>query len=601
MLSNLKELYKLLTEDQRKKLLRLQILVILMSLLEVAGVMAIGPFMALVGDLEQVHGDGALAYLYQLSGLPRPPDFLLVVGILAMVILTLAAVVSTVTVWRLSVYGNQVGAELSSRLFAYYMRQPWLFHATNNSSALTNRIARECERVTGGIINPVMQMNAKLVMAIFMAVAIFIYNPVVAFTGLLVFSGAYWVLYNTVRRNLSRSGVNLSVAEERRFRLMNEGFGGIKDILLLNRQAHTVDNFRNASEQSAKAAARIQVLSQVPRYLMELIAFGTVVFLVLFLVASHRGDLSAILPILAIYAMAGFKLLPAFQQIYGSISSIRGNLSAFDNLRADLRASMDTRPGHGLEADTPPLVPRERILLRDIQFTYPGADKPALKGLTLEIPARQVIGLVGSSGSGKSTTIDVLLGLIRPDSGEVLIDDTPLTDTNRHQWQSSLGFVAQQLFLADASIRRNIALGLPDELIDDDKVETAARLAHLDEFVSQLPKGLDSVVGERGVQLSGGQRQRIGVARALYHDAEVLVFDEATSALDGITERLIMDAILDFSGKKTIVLIAHRLTTTKNCDRIYLMSEGKAIDSGSYSELIEKNSIFRQMADMGSL
>lgn len=600
MLQQLKELYRLLTPEQRGKLLRLQILVVLMSFAEIAGVVSIGPFMALVGDMSQLQGEGLMAELYTASGFTESRTFLFWLGVGVLVMLTVAAAISMFVIWRLSVYGARVGSELSARLYRHYMHQPWLFHASGSSSQLTNQIAQECQRITVLIINPLMQMNAKLVMALMMALAIFLYSPLVALAGLVTFGIAYTLLYRTVRWRLMRNGNSISEAQRLRFKLMAEGFGGIKDALLLGRQQVFTARFDAACERFAEAQGTTQALSQVPRYAMELIAFGSVIFLILYLLAAHEGNLGAILPVLSVYALAGFKLLPAFQQVYTSISQIRGNLAAFDNLRDDLRASaLQTTPSeHAVKTDAHRyLAPRQSVELKDVVFAYPGKQAPALDGLNITIPANHVVGLVGASGSGKSTAIDLLLGLIDPQQGQVLIDGQSLTAENRRAWQNSLGFVPQSIFLADSSIRENIAFGLPLEQIDDAKVQQAASMAHIDELLDELPDGLETRVGERGVQLSGGQRQRIGIARALYHDADVLVLDEATSALDGITEKLIMDTIRDFAGKKTIIMIAHRLATVKQCDNIYLLADGQVVDEGSYGELAERNTIFKRMAD----
>jgi len=293
--------------------------------------------------------------------------------------------------------------------------------------------------------------------------------------------------------------------------------------------------------------------------------------------------------------LAGFKLLPAFQQVYTSLSNIRGNLSAFDAVRDDLRASSLDTVNRVIPTDEH-LAPTKDIRLDNVVFSYPGKEEPALKNIDITIPANRVIGLVGASGSGKSTAIDLLLGLMAPQQGQLLVDGEPITEENVRAWQNSLGFVPQSIFLADSSIRENIAFGLPPEAVDEDKVNRAANMAHLDELLAELPNGLDTRVGERGVQLSGGQRQRIGIARALYHDADVLILDEATSALDGITEKLIMDAIHDFSGKKTIIMIAHRLATVRQCDSIYLLEHGRVTDHGTYDELASRNTIFQRMA-----
>lgn len=595
MFSQLKELYSLLSSEQRKKLFRLQILVVLMSFAEIAGVISIGPFMALVGDISQLQGEGRLAEIYRATGLENPRGFLFWVGIGVFVVLTVAACISMFTIWRLSMYGARVGAELGNRLFGHYMHQPWLFHASGSSSELTNRIAQELARITGNIINPLMQMNAKLVMALFMTLAIFLYNPWVAVSGFLLFSCAYIFLYKTVRHRLVRNGRHISEAQQMRFKLMGEGFGGIKDALLLGRQEVFTDRFQAECEKFATAQGETQALSQVPRYAMELIAFSGVIFLVLYLLSAHEGNLGEILPVLSVYALAGFKLMPAFQQVYTGMSQIRGNLAAFDAVRDDLRASSLTVATSSVLSDRR-LAPQREIRFDSVAFRYPGKEEQAVQNLDITIPANRVIGLVGASGSGKSTTIDLLLGLMAPQEGGLFIDGQRLTEKNVRAWQNSLGFVPQSIFLADSSIRENIAFGLPPEAVDQEKVNRAASLAHLDELLAELPQGLETRVGERGVQLSGGQRQRIGIARALYHDADVLVLDEATSALDGITEKLIMDAIHDFSGEKTIIMIAHRLATVRQCDSIYLLEQGRVIDQGTYGELASRNRIFQRMA-----
>lgn len=600
MLKKLKELYWLLSEGQRKRLLRLQVLVVLMALAELVSVVAIGPFMALVGDPTLLEGEGVIADAYQLSGIEEPRQFLFWMGASVLALLALAAGISMLTIWRLSMYAALVGAELSSRLYRHYMSQPWLFHASGSSSQLTSQIAQECVRVTNSIINPFVQMNARVVMATLMMVTIFAFNPGVALVGVVVFSTVYFFMYRVVRKQLSRNGAIVSSSQRERYKLMGEGFGGVKDVLLLGRQKFFTDRFEGVSNRFARAQGNNLVMATLPKFIVELIAFGSVIFLILYLLASHEGNLGEVLPILSVYALAGFKLLPAFQQIYASVSQIRGNLAAFDGIRGDLYASAETarkrvpskepfgEPGH--------LAPSKLIELSEVSFTYPGKSEPALRNVTIPIGANTVVGLVGPSGSGKSTIIDVLLGLIEPEKGELRIDGTVINAGNRRLWQNSVGFVPQSIFLADSSIRENIAFGLPLSAIDEEKVARAARMAHLDSLVAELHDGLDTRVGERGVQLSGGQRQRIGIARALYHDADVLVLDEATSALDGITERLIMDAIHDFSGKKTIIMIAHRLATVRKCDQIFVLGQGEVQDSGTYDELVEKSQLFKNMS-----
>ncbi|SFH36295.1 HlyD family secretion protein [Modicisalibacter xianhensis] len=598
MFYHLKELYSLLSKEQRRKFFRLQLLAVIMAFAEIAGVISIGPFMALVGNMDQLEGQGMLADVYRASGVASPEIFLIWVGGGVLAVLLLSGMFSMYTIWQMSMYGARVGAELSSRLYNYYMHQNWLFHASGNSSTLTNRIAEECQRVMMHIIIPLMHMNAKLTLAIFMTLAIFVYNPIVALAGAGVFLASYFLLFKTVRRRLVNNGKIISRSQTIRFKLMAEGFGGIKDALLLRRQDVFTKRFNDASDRYANALGANQALSLAPRYAMEIVAFGCVIFLVLYLLASSGGNVVSLLPVLSIYALAGFKILPALQQVYNSLSQIRGHMSAYESIREELKASAHS-PAVSVDysAKQKKLTPRQDIVLQGIGFTYPGKVDKALDEVDLRIPVNRTVGLVGASGSGKSTLVDILLGLIEPDQGGIVVDGQLLTRDALGDWQNALGFVPQSIFLADASIKENIAFGLPEEAIDMQRVHDCAKQAHLDEFLDKLPEGLDTRVGERGVQLSGGQRQRIGIARALYHDSDVLVLDEATSALDGITESHIMQAIQSFSGQKTIVMIAHRLATVKQCDLIYLMRDGKVVDQGRYEELVVRNEIFKRMAE----
>jgi HlyD family secretion protein len=599
MFKSLKTLYALMEPAQRRRLHTLQALVILMSLAEVVSVMSIGPFMALVGNLNQLQGEGLLAQAYRWSGVASATQFVVLAGAASLAALATSALISMYTLWRLSMYGALVGAQLGNRLFAHYMEQPWLFHASGNSAQLTNKIAQEAQRVTSGIINAFMQLNAKLIMASVVAVAVLIYNPAVALVGVSLFALAYLGLYKLVRMRLEHNGRDVSKYQALRFMLMAEGFGGIKDALLLGRQRTFTERFAKASNHFAVANASNQIISQVPRYAVELLAFGSVIGLVLYLMVAHQGDVGTILPVLSLYALAGMKLLPAFQQVYSSITQIRSAIPALDSIKEDLRHSLlATGAGNAPagEAGAEHLVPTQSIQLQGIRFQYPNTERFALNQLNITIPANKVVGLVGASGSGKSTAIDVLLGLVTPQEGALLVDGAPIQGHNLRAWQNSVGFVAQSIFLADSSIRANIAFGLPPEVIDEEKIRRAVDMAHLTDLLNTLPQGLDTFVGERGVQLSGGQRQRIGIARALYHDADVLVLDEATSALDGITEKMIMDAVHDFGGKKTIVMVAHRLATVKQCDWIFMLHEGQVVDEGTYQTLVQRNDTFKRMA-----
>ena len=596
MIKIIKHLFKLLTPIQRKGFYALQALAIIMALTQVVGVASIVPFMALVGDMNQLQEDTIFAQAYKASGITSESQFIFWLGVGVLVMLFISSVISMITTWRLSLFANKVGVELADRLYTHYLKQDWLFHASGSSAQLTKKIATESLRVTSGILLPLVHMNGNIILVIFMALSIFIFDPIVAIIGVIIFAISYYFVFSIVSFTLLRNGRSISEMYEERFRLMNEGFGGIKDVLLLGRHTDFINRFYKTGQTFAFTSGVNAALAHAPRYFMELIAFGSMIALVLYLFSSHDGNVSLILPILSVYAIAGIKLLPAFQQIYNSLANIEANIAAFESIEEDLNDSIKAKlVTKKLEQGY--LSPKKQVSLENVTFTYPDKHEPVLNQLNISIPVNKVIGIVGPSGSGKSTLVDILLGLIEIKKGCLKIDGTIIDRANRRLWQNTIGFVAQAIFLSEGTIAENIAFGIPNNQIDHKKVKKALKLANLEEFVQALKLGVDTKVGERGVQLSGGQRQRIGIARALYNEAEVLFFDEATSSLDGITEKMIMEAVHEFSGKKTIVMIAHRLKTVEKCDQIFFIDEGKVADQGTFDELIERNEKFRNMAN----
>ncbi|BFM49630.1 ABC transporter ATP-binding protein [Marinomonas sp. THO17] len=595
MLNAIRQIFSILLPHQRKQFYILQLLVILMAFTELVGIASIAPFMAVVGDIGLLDKPGIFSQIYQWSGLKEPMDFLFICGLIVLFLLTVSTTISMFTIWRLSLYGSIVGTEISDRLYEYYMGKDWLFHSSESSAVLTKKISTEAVRVSDSIIQPLMLMNSKVILAIFISISIFVYDPIVAITGGGIFFTAYFFLYRIVRKQLSVNGNKVSNILTDRFRLMNEGFGGIKDIILLNRYNEYILEFKKGGKEISYAKGTNSAISQVPRYFIELTAFGAMIILVLLLIKLYQGDLGSVLPVLGVYALAAFKLLPALQQIYSSATQIKGSLAAFEVIKEDLVQSLKDERLMMISTGKS-YSPKNKIVLKDISFQYPGKESHVLNELDMVFPVNNVIGIVGSSGSGKSTTIDILIGLLTPNSGRLMIDELEITENNKYKWQKAIGFVPQSIYLSEGTIAENVAFGLPSSEINLNQVNKALALAHLTELVEQLPNGVNTYVGERGVKLSGGQRQRIGIARALYHEADVLIFDEATSALDGITEKIIMEAIHDFGGKKTIIMIAHRLKTVQKCDIIYLMDKGKVIDEGNYEELLHRNIMFKEMA-----
>lgn len=592
----LKELFGYLNPSQRKSLYKLQVLVVLMALMQLASVASILPFMTIVSDIEQLQKGNYIAEVYKLSGVNSESQFIFWLGIGVLFSLLIATILSIITTWKLSLFANRLGVELADNLYAHYLNKDWLFHSSNSSASFTKKIASETVRLTHGILLPAVHCNSNIILVLFLSIGIFIFNPIVAIIGIIIFSMSYILIFKAISLILLRNGRSVSEMYEVRFRLMNEGFGGIKDILLLDKKRNFIEQFKQAGVLFATSQGINNALAHAPRYFMELVAFGSMVSLVLFFFTTQNGNSASILPILSVYAVSGMKLLPAFQQIFTAVSSIKSNIGAFESIQHDVAEAINNKlilpTSHkGL------LYPKNQILVEDVSFIYQGKEDPVLNNLNLSIPANSTIGIVGPSGSGKSTLIDVLLGLIEPQKGHLKIDNELIGFHNRRSWQNSIGFVAQDIFLTEGTIAENIAFGISEDEVNLDQVNDALKLANLNSLVKSLKNGINTKVGERGVQLSGGQRQRIGIARALYHKAKVLVFDEATSSLDGLSEKAVMEAIHKFNGKKTIIMIAHRLKTIENCDLIFFLDNGIIKDYGTYDELIKKSSKFKMMSE----
>ena len=593
MLKVIIELFSLLTPSQRKRFYVLQVLIVIMTFIEILSIASIVPFMALVGDPSVLERDNLLATIYLKYNF-ETYEFIFYLGVIVLISLTVASIVSIYITWRIAMFPPRIGTEIAHRLFSYYLDQDFLFHTKGSSSKLTKKISNESKRVSDQILTPLIYANARIVLVFFIILIMFLYDPLVLISALTIFISAYFILFKFVRTKLQSYGSNISEMLSKRFRLMSDSFGGIKDILLLGRSSNFKKLFLKTSDELAYSEGNIAVIERTPRYFMELLAFGSMIALVLYLVKNSQGNLGLLLPILSVYALAGMKLLPSLLLIYSSAATVKGNLAAYEAIREDLKnANKSNLPNHNDHT----FSKYNEINLKEVTFTYPDKINPALDQISLTIKANSLVGFVGTSGSGKSTLIDVIIGLIKPQKGEVTINGTSLNKQNLRAWQNKIGFVPQSIFLTEGTIAENVAFGIPYDLINYEQVERALKIANLKELVSKLEKGVHSTVGERGVQLSGGQRQRIGIARMLYYEAEVFVFDEATSALDGITEKTIMDAIYNFTGKKTLIIIAHRLKTVQKCDEIFMMENGRIIDSGTYQYLLQNNEKFKKMSD----
>lgn len=590
--------YSLLLEPRaRREFYALCGVAIVTGFLETAAVASIMPFLATLASSEVAAFAAGLDRLQSLLGAQDQRQLLAYLGGIVLLILVVANAFSATTTWLLLRFANRQGQALSARLLASYLAKPYVFYLHRHTAELQKNLFGEVNRVTGGILIPSVQIVAKLSVLTFIVALLVLVNPLLALVVALVLGGAYAVLYKFARSTLHNAGRVTVEAATQRAKHAVESLMGVKEIKLLGREREFLDRFKEPSLRWADSQTKAQVLAQLPRHAVETVAFSLILLLAIYLLGTGRG-MSELLPLLGLYAFAGYRLMPALQQIFAGLAAIRNGQAALDAVIEDLQppGAQESAPAEHT-GRIPILLLNNVVELVDARFTYPGESRWALQSLNLRIAKNTSVALVGATGCGKTTVVDLLMGLLHPTEGRLCVDGVMIDDANLRAWQANIGHVPQQIFLSDDSIARNIALGLPDGQIDMARVERTARLARLHEFVtSGLPRGYDTVVGDRGIRLSGGQRQRIGIARALYADPEFLVLDEATSALDNVTENAVFEALQALAGRKTIVMVAHRLTTVRGCDMICVMEQGRIVERGSYEELMGTSQRFRTLA-----
>ncbi|WP_119842804.1 ABC transporter ATP-binding protein [Salinibacter ruber] len=595
----LRKLFSLLTRRERRNLYILFVAVLLMASLQVASVASIMPFLSVASDPSIIQENEYLRWAYATFGFDDDRSFLIALGLGALLALVVSNVFIILTRWAMERYSWGRNHSLSRRLLRSYLYRPYEYFLTRNSSELGKNILEEVKEVTDQMLKPTLRGVAKAVVALFIVGFLVYFDPVVALMVTVVLGAAYGAIYLVVRSQLDERGEARVEANTKRYQFVGEAFGGIKEVKIQGKEEAFLNLYDDPSERYARNQALYRVIKKAPRYIIEMVAFGGIILIAVYLIAV-RESLQQVIPVLGLYAFAGYRLLPALQEAFHGLASARFNIAALNKLHRDLKGLAEARSSASGGADgtaAPPLLLEEELALREVSYTYPDADRPAIKNLSLAIPARSMVGFVGKTGSGKTTAVDLALGLLRPQEGEITIDGTPLRANNLRRWQQTLGYVPQHIYLSDDTVARNIAFGVPRDQIDMETVREAARRAHILDYVEQdLPNRWETVVGERGVKLSGGQRQRIGIARALYHDPSVLVFDEATSALDQSTEAGVMEAIYDLEGEQTILIISHRLSTVQRADNIFMLEEGRKVGEGRYDELLDQHAKFRSMA-----
>lgn len=561
MKSDFKKVWAILTSQERRRAWLMSVLVILMAFAETVGVISVMPFLSVLARPDIVQDNDMLAWLYQEFAFESHQQFISALGVTSIILVVGSSAFKTITLHQLNRFTYFLRHSISTRLLSSYLHQPYEFFLRHNPAELSRNVLSEIDQLHGGLITPLSQLIAQGAVVLAMLLLLLFYDSLIAISVASVIGLLYGVIYTLVRKRLGQTGKARQEANGKRFQACNEALSGIKEVKISHSAMAYQQQFSQASRNFSRHQANSQTLSQSPLYMVETLGYSGLIILALILM-MQSNDIGQVLPVLGLYGFAAYRLLPSAQIMYRGLAQLKFSSAALDTVHQHL-----SLPSEQAKIADELMIPQKEIRLQGIHFAYPSAlDRPVFQNFDLVIPANTSVGIVGKSGAGKSTLMDVLLGLLQPQAGTLSVDGIIVDSSNVHNWQAAIGYVPQHTYLVDASIAENIALGVSINQIDMESVERAARAAQIHNFINtELPDGYMSKVGDRGIRLSGGQRQRIAIARALYRDPPVLLMDEATSALDSETELAVSQAVNALSGKKTVIIIAHRESTLKSC------------------------------------
>jgi ABC-type multidrug transport system fused ATPase/permease subunit len=591
-MQTLKKILYILTPIERKQGGLLVILVLIMALLDTMGVASILPFMAVISKPDIIQTNIYLNKMFEASsifGVENNQEFLFVLGIFVFVLLVGSLTFKAFTFYVQARFIQMRQYSISKRLVEGYLQQPYSWFLNRNSADLGKTILTEVSMVVGNGLKPLMELITKGAVTIALVTLLVLVNPKLSLLVGLTFGLFYSFIYKFTRNFLDRIGKESLKNNQLRFIAISEAFGAAKEVKVGRLEQTYIKRYSDPAKTMAQHRASSAVISQLPRFALEAIAFGGIMLMMLYLMRQTGGIVNA-LPIISLYVFAGYRLMPAMQSIYAALAKLRFVGASLDALVNDIKNLKILK----LKKDQSVLSFNKHITLKNIYYNYPNASRTTLKDININIPAKTTVGLVGATGSGKTTIVDIILGLLEAQNGSLEVDGKIIKEQNSKSWQRSIGYVPQHIYLADDTVAANVAFGVDPKDINQEAVEKASKIANLHEFViEELPKKYQTNIGERGIKLSGGQRQRLGIARALYHNPQLLVLDEATSALDNHTEQAVMDAVNNLNKDITLIIIAHRLNTVKNCDNIFKLEKGELIGQGTYDELINNKKNFR--------
>ena len=575
-MNTFKKLLFLLSYQQRKHLGLLLLMITIMAILDMVGVASILPFMAVLTNQGLVETNFLLKTMFEVSsiiGVETKKEFIFALGVLVFLLLVCSLLFKALTIYLQARFTLMREYSIGKRLLEGYLHQPYSWFLSRHSSDAGKTILSEVAQVIGNGLNPLIELISKVIVTITLLALLFTVNPKLTLTIGISLGTVYLIIFYVVKKYLSSLGEESLKNNKLRFRSVNEAFGSIKMLKFKGLEKIYIKFFSNSAKIFAKNQASLHAIGQLPRFILEIIAFGGILLIILYTMAQS-GNFNSSLPILSLYVFAGYRLMPALQQIYGSFTQLTFVVPSLDKLYTDLKNLKIPHKNH-VNGN---ITFNKAITLKNIHYNYPNSSRTALKNINLTIPSKASVGLVGVTGSGKTTLVDIILTLLEPQKGTMEIDGKVISEKNARDWQNCIGYVPQNIYLSDGTVEANIAFGIDLKDIKKDTIEKVSKIADIHDFVmKELPQQYQTTIGENGVRLSGGQRQRIGIARALYHHPKVLILDEATSALDDKTENAVMEEINNLSKHITIIIIAHRLNTVKNCDFIFKLDNGQLV------------------------
>lgn len=559
---------------------------------------SIMPFLTVLSNPEAIRRYDYLGWAYERFGFTSDYDFLLFVAGLSLSVIVVSGLLQLAKNYALSHYTSMRVHSIGSRLLKNYLSQEYEFFLSRHSGEMAKEIFSEAGMVVNSFYKPAMELVASVFTTLAIVAMLFALNPLAAFGVMSVLGTVFGVTFAFSRPRVRHYGELRAAYDGERFRVANEALGGIKDIKIVGREDAYQKRFRAPSLAVAKVRVLASLFTMIPQFAITLTVYSGVILVCLLSVdrQSYLNGTGAqdVLPLVAVFGIAAQRLMPEMQKAYAGLMRLQLCAPAVESVYRDISrrsAQHRARPG------TVRIPLGQSLAYEDVSYRYPGSETGGLRDVSLAIRAGEKIGIVGPTGAGKTTLADITLGLLRPTAGRLAVDGRGIDDAALSAWQASVGYVPQDIFLTDATVIENIAFGAEGAEIDEDRARTCGRMAQLDDFVLRdMPEGYHSHIGERGVRLSGGQRQRIGIARALYRDADLIVFDEATSALDNATEREVIAAIEALPGNKTIMMVAHRLSTVQICDRILVLEGGRVAGFDTWERLMQDCPAFRRLA-----